>query len=113
MPDQTKIQIYHTINLIPAGKVASYGQIADLAGLPGRARLVGHYLKQSDDAAALPWYRVLKSNGRIAFPPGSDKAIEQSACLMSEGVVVKQNHVAMRTFQWQPELTDLLYRLKY
>ncbi len=113
MSEQAKIQIYHTISLIPAGKVASYGQIADLAGLPGRARLVGHYLKASTNTASLPWYRVLKTSGQIAFPDGSDKAIVQSELLLTEGVTVKNNRVNMDKFQWARDLTDILYKLMF
>ena len=55
--------------LIPAGRVVSYGQVADLAGLPGRARLVGKVLRETDKT--LPWHRVLGAGGAISLPKGS------------------------------------------
>ncbi|MCW8093407.1 MGMT family protein [Alteromonas sp. ASW11-130] len=113
MSEEHRSQIYHTVSLIPEGKVASYGQIADLAGLPGRARLVGLYLKQHDPTRNLPWHRVVKSNGQIAFPNGSDKAIEQCQRIMSEGVLVNNNYIEMKKYKWDPDLTDILYRLAF
>ena len=78
MDTQQKYQrIWQTVRAIPAGKVASYGQIADLAGLPGRARLVGKSLGFVPQGQSVPWYRVLRSNGQIAFAKGSDTAAEQ------------------------------------
>ncbi|HCB17956.1 MAG TPA: cysteine methyltransferase, partial [Alteromonas sp.] len=60
-------RIWHTVGLIPEGNVASYGKIADLAGLPGRARYVGYCLRNVPASLKLPWHRVLRSNGQIAF----------------------------------------------
>ena len=70
-------KIWQTVLQIPAGKIASYGQIADLAGLPGRARLVGKTLGLAPDELQLPWYRVMRSGGK---PSGSDT--EQQARLV-------------------------------
>ncbi|MEJ1364888.1 MAG: MGMT family protein, partial [Candidatus Sedimenticola sp. (ex Thyasira tokunagai)] len=49
-------RIWQTVQLIPRGRVAGYGQVADLAGLPGRARMVGRALGQAPGEMALPWY---------------------------------------------------------
>lgn len=106
-------KIWRTVLAIPAGKVASYGQIADLAGLPGRARLVGKSLGYTPDALEVPWYRVLRSNGQIAFPRGSEGASRQTGLLQEEGVVVLNNRVRLREFQWQPDLAELLFKLEY
>jgi methylated-DNA-protein-cysteine methyltransferase-like protein len=59
-------QILEVIALIPYGKVASYGQIAKLAGLPKHARLVGYVLKHLDKSSEIPWYRVINSQGKIS-----------------------------------------------
>lgn len=105
-------QICETVKLIPSGCVASYGQVADYAGLPRRARLVGRCLKvQQDDD--VPWHRVLRSDGRIAFPPGDDIASEQRQRLLSEGVTVKGHRVNMRDFQWAPDLSTILHQLRF
>jgi alkylated DNA nucleotide flippase Atl1 len=55
------------VQLIPLGKVASYGQIADPAGLPRLARLVGNSISYAPKYMDVPWHRVLRSNGQIAF----------------------------------------------
>jgi alkylated DNA nucleotide flippase Atl1 len=57
------------IRAVPRGQVAGYGEIARRAGLPGRARLVARLLADNEDLT-LPWHRVLRSDGRIAFPAG-------------------------------------------
>ncbi|MES9906245.1 MAG: methylated-DNA--[protein]-cysteine S-methyltransferase [Sedimenticola sp.] len=101
-------RIWQTVQLIPRGRVAGYGQVADLAGLPGRARMVGRALGQAPAGMALPWYRVLRSSGQIAFPTGSDKAERQKGALQEEGVVVLNNRVKMSEFRWQPDLAELL-----
>lgn len=106
-------KIWNTVTLIPRGKVASYGQVADLAGLPNRARLVGKCLKCIPENKLVPWYRVLRSTGQIAFPSGSEQAKKQRDLLMSEGVLVLNNRVKMRNFQWEPSLNDILYGLTY
>ncbi|MEE2026022.1 MULTISPECIES: MGMT family protein [Alkalimonas] len=105
-------QIWYTVQQIPAGKVASYGQIADLAGLPGRARLVGKALGAAPKELALPWYRVLRSDRSLAFAAGSDTAKQQRQLLQQEGVLLKNNRVRKDDL-WQPDLMDLLFRLKY
>ena len=106
------IKIWRTTLQIPVGKVASYGQIADLAGLPGRARLVGKAMGYAPKEMAVPWYRVLRSNGQIAFAKGSEHAIKQTGLLQEEGVAVFNNRVRLKEFQWQPDLAELL-QLEY
>jgi methylated-DNA-protein-cysteine methyltransferase related protein len=82
------------IRAIPRGEVAAYGEVALRAGLPGRARLVARILA-GDDGADLPWHRVLRSDGRIAFPEGSAGRDEQARRLRAEGVVVEGGRVRM------------------
>ncbi|GAB3025793.1 MGMT family protein [Bowmanella dokdonensis] len=106
-------RIWKTVQLVPPGKVASYGQIADLAGLPGRARLVGKALGYAPPGMQVPWYRILRSNGQIAFPPGSEAAEEQKGRLQEEGVAVLNNRVRLKAFQWTPDLAELLFRLEF
>jgi methylated-DNA-protein-cysteine methyltransferase-like protein len=110
-PQYTKI--WHTVQLIPLGKVASYGQIADLAGLPGRARLVGKSLGYVPKDMDVPWHRVLRSNGQIAFPTGSEQSQKQTGFLQQEDVAVFNNRVKLSLFQWQPNLAEMLWKLEY
>ncbi len=106
-------RIWKTVQVIPKGKVASYGQIADLAGLPGRARLVGKSLGQAPKEMKLPWYRVLRSSGQLAFEKGSPDAQRQKGLLQEENVVVLNNRVKLNQFGWQPDLADMLFRLEF
>jgi methylated-DNA-protein-cysteine methyltransferase-like protein len=96
--------IMRTIAAIPRGRVASYGEIAARAGLPRRARLVGRVLGDAGPAAKLPWQRVLGSDGRIAFPPGSKAFREQRSRLIEEGVVVHNGRVDLKRFGWQRDI---------
>lgn len=91
-------RVFAAIAAIPAGRVASYGAIAARAGLPGRARLVGRLLGEVPDGMVLPWFRVLRSSGQIAFPPGSRGFREQSRLLRAEGVEVKNGRVPLSRF---------------
>ena len=114
MKTESKYQkICKTAHCIPLGRVASYSQVADLAGLPGRARLVGKALRSAAADMSVPWHRVLRSDGKIAFPAGSQQAKAQSALLQEEGVAVLKNRVKMAEYQWQPELAELVFKLDY
>ena len=90
--DAAAQRILAAIRAIPRGEVAGYGEVARRAGLPGRARLVARLLSQNDDRD-LPWHRVLRSDGRIAFPVGSKSFREQSQRLRAEGVRVEAGRV--------------------
>jgi len=85
-------QVFATIRAIPPGQVTSYGELARRAGLPGRARWVARLLSDNTDHA-LPWHRVVRSDGRIAFPVGSDSYDQQCERLRSEGVTVQSGRV--------------------
>ena len=100
--------ILRVIRSIPRGCVASYGEIALRAGLPRRARLVGRVLGDYS-ALNLPWQRVLRSDGRIAFPPGSSGYREQRARLLQEGVIVRNGRVDLSRFGWQRDLDAQLW----
>ncbi|MBD3585788.1 cysteine methyltransferase [Salinimonas sp. HHU 13199] len=102
-------QIYHVVSLIPSGCVATYGQVADLAGLPGRARLVGRLLRTAPSHLNLPWHRVVRANGQIAVDGNS--AVTQQNKLLAEGVVVTAKRVNIKRFLWQPTLYLLLHEL--
>ncbi len=93
---------------VPYGKVSSYGFIADLAGLPGRARMVGSVLQSAPAEIHLPWYRIIKSNGQLAFAAGSASAERQKGLLQEEGVVVLNNRVDMKRFAWQPGIAEMM-----
>jgi methylated-DNA-protein-cysteine methyltransferase-like protein len=92
--DTNEARILAAVRAIPRGHVAGYGEVARRAGLPGRARLAARVLSQNADPK-LPWHRVLRSDGRIAFPPGSEGHGEQARRLKAEGVKVVDGRVRM------------------
>ena len=105
--------IFKVVNLVPKGRVASYGQIADLAGLPGRARLVGKALGYVPEDMQVNWHRVLRSNGQIAFSVGTPQSVVQTQKLQEENVAVFNNRVNMKEFQWSPDIHTLLHELHF
>ncbi|MEE2764726.1 MAG: MGMT family protein [Pseudomonadota bacterium] len=101
--EATKDQkIWQVVLAIPKGKVASYGQVADMAGLGRQARYIGRALGKLPEGHKVPWYRVIRSNGQIAFPEGSPTFERQKCLLEQEGVVVVEGRVKMSQFRWQP-----------
>jgi methylated-DNA-protein-cysteine methyltransferase-like protein len=105
---RAEARIARTILSIPAGSVASYGEIATRAGLPGRARLVGRVLGVWD-GEPLPWHRVLRSNGASAFPPGSASFRKQVRLLAAEGVLVVNRRVDLAAHGWDRNLDHALW----
>ncbi len=89
--------IWRTVRSIPRGHVATYGTVARLSGLPGRARLVGHALKVAPPRLRLPWHRIVAAGERIAFPRNSRLYAEQSRRLRAEGVRVTNGRVLRRS----------------
>lgn len=96
-------RIYAVVRRIPAGRVATYGQVAALAGLPGHARQVGYALHALVDDD-VPWQRVINSRGEISqrSDPGPEPL--QRLILEDEGVVFNVNgRVDLRRFRWDPD----------
>lgn len=105
------LKVFAAIAAIPPGRVASYGAIAARAGLPGRARLVGRLLGEVPDGMTLPWFRVLRSSGQIAMPPGSRGFREQCRLLRAEGVEVKNGRVPLSRFGLDADIDRELWGL--
>ena len=95
-----RLQLYQVIAAIPAGKVATYGQLADLAGQTGAARWVGYCLRNLPNDSKLPWQRVLGAGGKLAFPENSASYWRQRNLLEDEGVVFHNHKVKMSIYQW-------------
>lgn len=104
------VRIYDTIRDIPKGSVASYGQVAEIAGIPRGARQVGYALRVLPKGHDLPWYRVITASGRIAFEAGSRPFKEQRKRLLDEGITVVAGKVNMKKYRWQPDLDELLWK---
>ncbi len=79
-------RIYSAVQAIPRGRVATYGQVAEMAGLPRRWRLVGRALKGLPVDSAIPWHRVVNAQGRISERGSGDSTTEQRLLLEDENV---------------------------
>jgi len=99
-------QVIHLIKQIPAGRVATYGQIAALAGSPRAALMVGQILRRSSESDHLPWQRVISSTGCITIVNIQYPAELQAKLLEAEGVKVswvnKSFKVDLGEYLWQP-----------
>ena len=97
-------RIYAVVRRIPRGRVASYGQVAEEAGLAGRARQVGYALHALHGGSIVPWHRVINSAGRISLPPGSG-GLDQQLRLIAEGVEVNLGgRISLARYQWRPAI---------
>lgn len=102
-PEGSYQKIYTVVRRIPRGRVATYGQVAHLAGLPGRARQVGYALHAMASDAAIPWHRVINGRGEISrrAEPGGDEI--QRVFLEREGVAFDlRGRVNLARYQWCP-----------
>jgi methylated-DNA-protein-cysteine methyltransferase-like protein len=105
--DETTLAVLAVVRAIPRGRVSTYGVVAERAGLPRRARLVGRVLSGLPAGSNLPWHRVVAAGGRIAFPAGSRACSEQRARLADEGVTTLRGRVDMDRYGWQGAAGDL------
>jgi len=96
-------RILELIRAIPRGRVASYGQIAAMAGLANGARQVARLLASSSRAHRLPWHRVINASGGISLAPGSGGELQRTL-LEREGVVFLRGRVNLRRYAWRPTL---------
>ncbi len=94
--------IYRVVARIPRGRVATYGQVATLAGYPGRARQVGYALAGMPEELDLPWHRVINAHGRISPRVHNGFHEWQYDLLEGEGVVFRNNRVDLACFRWRP-----------
>jgi methylated-DNA-protein-cysteine methyltransferase-like protein len=95
-------RIYAVIASIPRGAVVTYGQVADLAGMPRAARLVGRTVSKLPGDTRLPWHRVINANGKISMPRESLGFDRQKERLQEEDVVVTNGRIDLKEFRWQP-----------
>lgn len=93
---------YEVIAQIPFGRVATYGQIAALAGFPRHARQVGYALAATPEHVELPWHRVLNARGEVSLRAESGIDDYQQALLEGEGVTFQRGRVDLTRFGWRP-----------
>jgi methylated-DNA-protein-cysteine methyltransferase-like protein len=103
-PHSSRERIYAEVRKVPRGKVATYGQIASLAGLEGQARQVGYAMAAVPSSSAVPWHRVINAQGRVSMrSEGPGGTIIQQQLLEREGVVFDAGgRVALARFGWKP-----------
>src|SRR3954470_17035174 len=101
-PDGTHGRIHDAVRRIPRGRVATYGQIARVAKLPGQARLVGYALHALPRGSTVPWQRVVNAQGAISV--GGESGVRQRQLLEKEGVCFDaRGRVPLTKFQWRPD----------
>ena len=93
-------QIYSVVYQIPVGTVATYGDIARLAGFPGYARQVGKLMSHLPEGSTLPWHRVINAKGMISLT--GDDLIRQRDRLRNEGITVSdEGKLSLRIYRWE------------
>lgn len=95
-------KIYKLTRQIPAGKVATYGQLAELAGSPGAARAVGMCMKTNENAPHTPCHRVVASNGKLTGYSAGEGVKTKRQMLLDEGVKFTGDRVNLVASQWRP-----------
>jgi methylated-DNA-protein-cysteine methyltransferase-like protein len=99
----TYYRIWDVVRKIPPGNVATYGQIAELAGFGGHARLVGYALHSLPENSDVPWYRVINARGRISLRTAEGYHNLQHALLEQEGIVFNGDRIDLERFGWNGE----------
>ncbi len=99
----TYARVYAVVRRIPRGRVATYAQVAELAGIPGHARQVGYALHSLPEGEAVPWHRVINAAGRVSprSDPGWDDV--QRQLLEREGVAFgPRGETDLERYRWKP-----------
>jgi len=100
-PSNSYRKIWSVVEIIPKGKVATYGQIARVCKLPGQARLVGYALHNLPHGLEVPWWRVINAHGRISLPVNSHSWKRQRTLLEKEGVAFVQGKINLTDYGWK------------
>ena len=99
-------RIYRIVRRIPKGRVATYGQVAALAGLKGHARQVGYALHALPDGEDVPWQRVVNARGEISLRGDNENDRLQRMLLEDEGVTFdRKGRIDLVRFRWRPRRT--------
>ncbi len=97
-------RIYSVVWRIPKGRVATYGQVAALAGLPGHARQVGYALRALRKDSKVPWQRVINAKGEVSLRSVPGREVDQRLLLDREGVGFDQRgRASLREYGWRPD----------
>jgi methylated-DNA-protein-cysteine methyltransferase-like protein len=94
--------IWSVVKRVPRGRVATYGQIAELAGLQGHARQAGYALHHLPEGSSVPWHRVINAKGEISPRSAGDSHELQRMLLTAEGVVIDaRGRIDLKVFRWK------------
>ncbi|MGZ5433095.1 MAG: MGMT family protein [Thermoanaerobaculia bacterium] len=94
--------IWRMVRRIPRGRVATYGQLAELAGLEGHARQVGYALHNLPERSSVPWHRVINAKGEISPRSAGDSHELQRLLLEAEGVEIDvRGRIDLHVFGWK------------
>lgn len=107
------LRIYGVVRQIPRGRVATYGQVAELAGLEGQARQVGYALHALPSGLRIPWHRVINARGEVSPRSTGDSHELQRALLESEGVEFDaKGRIDLERFGFRPGFGRAAERLR-
>lgn len=96
------LRIYEIVRQIPRGRVATYGQVAELAGFEGRSRQVGYALHSLPDDVDIPWHRVVNRHGEISERSRGDSHELQRNLLEAEGIEFdRRNRIDLEKYRWK------------
>ncbi len=103
MTASTYQRIYAWVRKIPRGKVATYGQVARLARLPGRARQVGYAMHALPDGTTVPWHRVINARGEVSLRSTPGAELTQRVLLEHEGIrFTARARIDLVRYRWKP-----------
>ncbi len=103
--------IWSVVKRIPRGRVATYGQIAELAGLEGHARQVGYALHNLSENASVPWHRVINAKGEISPRSAGDSHELQLMLLRAEGIGVdERGRIDLKRYRWKQSTSRRVYK---
>ena len=106
-------RIYAVVRRIPAGRVATYGQVATLAGLSGHARQVGYALHALPERSTVPWHRVVNAKGGISLRSLPGAGLVQQQRLLREGIHFDANgRVRLSQVRWNPRAAPVRRRVR-
>jgi methylated-DNA-protein-cysteine methyltransferase-like protein len=98
----SRARIWAVVRRVPRGRVATYGQIATIAGLDGHARQVGYALAALPQGSDVPWHRIVNSFGEISARSGGDSHELQRLLLEAEGVEFdSKGRIDLRRYRWE------------
>ena len=101
--NSTYKRIFAVIRRIPKGRVATYGQVATLAGIPKNARQVGYALRNAPEELRLPWHRVINAQGQVSKRSSRGSDSLQYVLLDNEGIQFDvHGKIALQRYQWKP-----------